>query len=177
VVYPARIGLPGEGSSEDPNLSIAAEPEAAELRALLAAWDGWPKSGPLPRRCAFDPVAFPRLLPWMLLFEFTPHANRHRDYDMLYRYVGTAFAETLDSEGLTGTFLSALPDPYPERWFPAFDRLRETAKPLAVRGKPYLVDKTYWKFELLYLPLARNEPADAYEVGFNLICMHREPVR
>jgi hypothetical protein len=181
VVHPASAGLPGGGLpgglSEDPNLTIAEQPTAKELRAMLLAWHGWPKSGRLPRRNSFDPVDFPQLLPWMLLFEFEPRANRYRDYDMLYRYIGTAFADTLQSGGLTGTYISALPDPFPERWFPTFDRLRQDAKPIAVRGKPFLVDKTYLKFELLYLPLARNEPADADAVGFNLICMHREAAR
>jgi hypothetical protein len=69
-----------------------------------------------------------------------------------------------------------LPDPFPDRWFPSFDRLRQDARPLAVRGKPYLVDKTYFRFELLYLPLARNTPGDADAVAFNLVCMHREMV-
>jgi len=178
VVQPASAGLPGGGGlSEDPNLSIAETPAAPELQEMLVAWHRWPKDGRLPRRNAFDPVDFPRLLPWMLLFEFEPHANRHRDYDMLFRYIGTSLADTLQSQGLTGTYISALPDPFPERWFPSFDRLRREAKPLTVRGKPYLIGKTYWQFELLYLPFARNAPANADEVAFNLICMHREAVK
>ena len=177
VVQPASLGLPGSGLSEDPSLTIVAEPAARELKGLLAAWRSWPKDGRLPRRALFDPVDFPRLLPWMLLYEFDQHPNRYRDYDMLFRYIGSALADTLQSRGLTGSYISDLPDPFPERWFPTFDRLRETAAPMAVRGKPYLVDKTYLKFEMLYLPLARNEPADADEVGFNLLCMHQEPVR
>ena len=176
VVQPAFLGLPGGGLSEDPTLTIVAEPAARVLRELLEAWRSWPKEGRLPRRAAFDPVDFPRLLPWMLLYEFDRHPNRYRDYDMLFRYVGTALGDTLRSGGLTGTYLSALPDPFPERWFPSNDRLRETATPLVVRGKPYLVDKTYLQFEMLYLPLARNAPADSGEVGFNLCCMHQEPV-
>jgi hypothetical protein len=167
----------GGGLSEDPSLTIAEMPAAAELQQMLTAWHTWPKAGSLPRRNAFDPVDFPRLLSWMLLFEIDFHENRHRDYDMLYRYIGSAFAETLQSEGLTGTYLSALPDPFPARWFPTFDRLRQDAKPIAVRGKPYLVGKTFLQFELLYLPLARNGPADPSEVGFNLVCMHREAAR
>jgi hypothetical protein len=177
VVHPASTGPAGGGLSEDPNLTIAEAPTAPALRELLSAWQSWPKAGRLPRRDAFDPVGFPRHLSWLLLFEHTDHANRYRDYDLLYRYVGSAFAETLQSEGLTGTYLSALPDPFPERWFPTFDRLRESAKPFAVHGKPYLVDKTYLRFELLYLPLARNEPAEADAVGYCLIGMHREAVR
>jgi len=176
VVRPASAGLPGGDLSEDPKLSIADEPKAEVLREMLAAWHAWPKEGKLPRRNAFDPVEFPRLLPWMLLFEYEARPNRYRDYDLLYRYIGTSFADTLQSEGLTGTYLSALPDPFPERWFPSFDRLRQDAKPIAVRGKPYLVDKSYYRFELLYLPLARNSPGDPTEVAFNLICMHREVV-
>jgi hypothetical protein len=113
----------------------------------------------------------------MVLLEVAPHPNRTRDYDMLYRYIGSAVAETLQCEGLTGTYMSNLPGPFPDRWFPTFDRLRETAKPFVVCGKPYLVDKTYLRFELLYLPLARNAPADGDTVGFNLICMHREAAR
>ena len=175
MVQPASTGLPGGGLSEDPNLSIAEMPAAAELQTLLTAWHTWPKDGRLPRRDRFDPVDFPRLLPWMMLFEFEPRANRIHDFDLLFRYVGSALADTLQSQGLTGTYLSALPDPFPQRWFPSFDRLRQNGTPFAVRGKPYLVDKTYLKFELLYLPLARNAPGDADEVAFNLTCMHREP--
>ena len=144
---------------------------------MLLAWRAWPKEGRLPQRDTFDPVDFPRLLPWMLLFEFEARPNRYRDYDIRYRYIGSSFGDTLRSQGLTGTYLSALPDPFPERWFPSSDRLRRDAKPIAVRGKPYLLDKTYLQFELLYLPLARNAPADPDEVAFNLICMHREVVR
>jgi hypothetical protein len=176
VVHPASAVLPGGDLSEDPNLAITEEPAARTLREMLLAWRSWPKDGRLPRRSAFDPVDFPRLLPWMLLFEFEPRLNRYRDYDPRFRYIGSAIADTLQSEGLTGTYLSALPDPFPERWFPGFDRLRSDAKPLAVRGKPYLIDKTYFRFELLYLPLARNAPADPDEVAFNLVCMHREVV-
>jgi hypothetical protein len=176
-VHPASAGLPGGDLSEDPNLSIAEEPAARALREMLLVWRSWPRDGRLPRRNAFDPVDFPRLLPWMLLFEFEARPNRYRDYDLLYRYIGTAFGETLQSQGLTGTYLSALPEPFPQRWFPGFDRLRRDAKPIAARGKPYLLDKTYMQFELLYLPLARNAPADPDEVAFNLVCMHREVVR
>lgn len=176
VVHPASAGLPGGDLSEDPNLAFADEPAARMLRELRATWYSWPRDGSIPRRNAFDPVEFPRLLPWMLLFEYEARPNRYRDYDLLYRYVGTSFADTLQSEGLTGTYLSALPDPFPDRWLPSFDRLRQDARPLAVRGKPYLVDKTYFRFELLYLPLARNTPGDADAVAFNLVCMHREMV-
>ena len=175
-MQPASAVLPGSDTSEDPNLTIADEPAATALREMLAAWRRWPKEGRLPRRSAFDPVDFPRLLPWMLLFEYEPRPNRYREYDMLLRYIGSSFGDTLQSQGLTGTYISALPDPFPERWFPSFDRLRQDAKPIAVRGKPYLVDKTYLQFELLYLPLARNAPGDAGEVAFNLACMHREVV-
>ncbi len=111
----------------------------------------------------------------MLLLEVEKQANRYRKYDMRLRYLGTALAETLKSEGLTGTTISALPDPFPDRWFPGFDRLRETAALLTVRGKPYLVDKAHLRFEMLYLPLARNE-GGADEVGYNLACMHRAPI-
>jgi hypothetical protein len=169
--------LPGGGLSEDPTLSIADLPTAPELQEMLTAWNSWPKDGRLPRRDAFDPVDFPRLLPWMLLFEIEARPNRHRDYDLLLRYIGTALGDTLQTQGLTGTYISDLPDPFPGRWFPSFDRLRQDARPLVVRGKPYLVDKTYLQFELLYLPLARNAPADSNAVAFNLMCMHREAVR
>ena len=177
AVYPSNVDPPGGDLAEDPNLSIAEAPAAGELLDLLAVWQAWPKDGRLPRRRAFDPVEFPRLLPWMVLVELEARPNRHRDYDLLFRYIGSAVADTLQSQGLTGTYLSALPDPFPERWFPSFDRLRRDAKPIAVHGKPYLIDKAYLQFELLCLPLARNAPADPNEVGFGLICMDRESVQ
>ena len=78
-----------------------------------------------------------------LLLEFDRHPNRYRDYDARYRYIGSFYAEMFQNAGLTGTYMSDLPDPFPERWFPTFDVLRERAAPLVVHGKPYLVDKAH----------------------------------
>jgi hypothetical protein len=167
--------LSADDLSEQPDLVISTEPEAPDLQVLLAIWREWPREGRLPRRNVFDPVEFPRLLPWIVLVESDAHPNRYRDYDLLMRYIGSGVAETLQSQGLTGTHVSALPDPFPERWFPGFDRLRETAAPIVLRGKPYLIDRAHLRFEILCLPLARNAPADADTLGFTLACLHHEP--
>ena len=122
---------------EDPTLEeIPGGPASTVLLAFEAAWSAWPKQGALPPRSAFDPVDFPRFLPWIGLQEFTAHPNRYRSYDMLYRYLGTARSEMFKAAGLTGTYVSAMPDPFPERWFKVYDRLLARRGPVVIRGKP-----------------------------------------
>ncbi|HVO00789.1 MAG TPA: hypothetical protein VMT54_01240 [Candidatus Cybelea sp.] len=165
------------GVAEDPDLVFADRPEAQELKLLLEAWSSWPRAGRLPARARFDPADFPKLLPWICLIEFDGHRNRYRAYDGLFRYLGSAHVEQFRAQGLTGTYVSAMPDPFPERWFRAYDRLIERAAPMSVRGKPYLVGKSYLRFEMLFLPLCRNAPEDQDAVAFNLSCVRVEPAQ
>jgi hypothetical protein len=160
---------------EDPTLEIAEAASSAMLRQLEAAWGAWPKRGVLPPRSAFDPIDFPRHLPWLLLLEFEGHANPYRPYDGLYRYLGSSLSELFKARQLTGTYVSALSDPFPERWFGVYDRLIARRGPLVVRGRPYLVGRSFMRFELLLLPLCRNEDAEGREVGFSLSCVQERP--
>jgi hypothetical protein len=169
-VQPLPLGL-----LEDPTLEIGEASTSAVLRELKAAWSAWPKRSGLPPRSAFDPIDFPQLLPWIGLVEFNGHSNRHRPYDALYRYVGSSRAELFRAAGLTGTYVSAMADPFPERWFTVYDRLMARRGPVVVRGKPYLVDKAFMRFEMLLLPLCRNEDTEGTEVAFNLSCVQVEP--
>jgi len=175
VAHPGSAAAIGGGLSEDPNLVLADRPQAARLLELLAAWSAWPKDGRLPRRSAFDPVEHPRLLPWLTLLERVGHPNPYRNYDLRYRYIGSSYAELFRAQNLTGTHISDMSAPFPQRWFPAFDRVVDGAAPVAVRGKPYLVGKAFMRFELLFLPLAQNAPADGDSVGFVLVCGYSEP--
>ena len=159
---------------DDPTLEIGDQPRAPLLQEFLAAWSAWPKTGPLPRRAAFDPIDFPRLLHWIGLQEFTGHPNRYRAYDALYRYVGSSRAELFRAANMTGTYVSAMQDPFPERWFSVYDQLIERRTPLVVRGRPYLVAKAFMRFEMLVLPLCRNDDAAGETVAFNLSCVQVE---
>jgi hypothetical protein len=160
---------------EDPTLETVDAVGSAMLRALEAAWSAWPKRGALPPRAAFDPIDFPKLLPWMMLIEFSAHANPVRPYDGMHRYLGSSVSDLFRANGVTGTYVSALPDPFPERWFGAYDRLIARRGPLAVRGKPYLVGKAFMRFEMLMLPLCRNDDAEGKDVGFCLSCVQEQP--
>jgi hypothetical protein len=160
---------------EDPTLETAAAATSAVLRDLETAWSAWPKRGELPPRSAFDPIDFPRLLPWMLLLEFTGHPNRYRPYDGLHRYLGSSLADLFKENGMTGTYVSAMSDPFPERWFGVYDQVIARRGPLVVRGKPYLGGKAFMQFEALLLPFCRNEDAEGREVGFSLSCVQEQP--
>ena len=164
---PPFEGLPFEGRSEDPTLEIIDQPAAASLIELLAAWNAWPKVGRVPRRSAFDPVAFPRLLPWIGLVEFHQRPNRYRAYDALYRYVGSARAERFGTSGMTRNYMSELQESG-ERWFAVYDRLIGDAAPLVMRGRPYLVGRDFMEFEMLMLPLGRDKPVEDDRVTYIL---------
>ncbi|HVM83362.1 MAG TPA: hypothetical protein VMW18_05695 [Candidatus Binatia bacterium] len=168
---PPSEGLAFEGRSEDPTLEIIDRPAAASLIELLAAWNAWPKVGRVPRRSAFDPVAFPRLLPWIGLVEFHARPNRYRDYDALYRYVGSARAEMFRTSGMTRSYMSELQQGG-ERWFAVYDRLIADAGPLVVRGRPYLVGRDFMRFEMLMLPLGRDKPVEDDRVAYILSLAH-----
>jgi hypothetical protein len=153
---------------DDPALEIVDPPSSGPLTELLAAWSAWPKQGRLPPRSAFDPVDFPRLLPWIALLEFDRHPNRYRRYDALYRYVGSTRAELFQTTRMTGHYASSMADPIPERWFRAYDALIARCAPLVVRGRPYLVGKPFVRFEMLMLPVCRNDDVEGKEIAFNL---------
>lgn len=169
------VAPPTHDLAEDPRLEIGDAPRSGPLTELLAAWSAWPKQGRLPPRSAFDPVHFPRLLPWIGLIEFDRHANRYRRYDALYRYVGSTRAELFNTTRMTGRYVSSMADPVPERWFGVYDALMARCAPMVVRGRPYLVGKAFLRFEMLMLPLCRNEDLEGQEIAFNLSYAQVEP--
>lgn len=142
---------------ESPSLTISATPAEAKLRDLLQHWEAWPKRNGLPGRDQFEPADMPHLLPHLCLLEFDRHANPYRDYDALFRYIGTRIGEDFSMSNSTRTHMSDFGPSFAERWFPVYDRVIESRLPLAVQGVPYLIDKTYLRFELLFLPLTRGD--------------------
>ena len=142
---------------ESPSLMICAAPTEAKLRELLQHWQSWPKRNDLPGRDQFEPADMPHLLPHLCLLEFDRQANPYRDYDALFRYIGTRIGEDFNMSNSTRTHMSDFGATFAQRWFPVYDRVIESRRPLAVQGVPYLIDKTYLRFELLFLPLTRGD--------------------
>ena|GEM_PF-3165316 len=160
---------------ESPSLMICAAPIEAKLRELLQHWQNWPKRNGLPGRDQFEPADMPHLLPHLCLLEFDRHANPYRDYDALFRYIGTRIGEDFSMSNSTRTHMSDFGSTFSQRWFPVYDRVIKTRHPLVVQGVPYLIDKTYLRFELLFLPLTRGDATvkdgnsdDTAQVDFTL---------
>ena len=169
-------------------LTVMAEPFDAKLIDLLRRWQSWPQVGGLPGRDCFDPTDMPHLLPQIILLEYDTNPNPYRDYDGLHRYIGTRVGEDFNMARRTRTHMSSGGQAFAERWFPVHDQLRQTRQPLAVQGIPYLVDKVYLRFEILYLPLARSlvarpvaaqpaaaEQSEPAEVAYALMAAHQGP--
>ncbi|HVJ35989.1 MAG TPA: PAS domain-containing protein [Terriglobia bacterium] len=153
---------------ESPSLTISATPTEGKLLELLAQWQAWPKQDGLPGRDQFEPADMPHLLPHLCLVEYDRHANPYRHYDVLFRYIGTRIGEDFNMSHSTRRHMSDFGASFAQRWYPVFDRVVTTRRPFAVHGVPYLIDKTYLRFELVFLPLMRGDaamPADASDRG------------
>jgi hypothetical protein len=123
------------------------------LLQLLERWRDWAKTDSLPMRARFDPIDFPRLLPWVILAEILPEAPR---FDARLRYLGSEIVHFFQSENLTGTLVSDLPTPYDQRWSDVGERAMAARGPLFLEGKPYQVDLSFVPFEILVLPLSKT---------------------
>lgn len=146
---------------ESPSLSLSTAPTEPKLRELLTHWQNWPQTGGLPDRDQFEPADMPHLLPHLCLVEYDRHDNPFRDYDVLFRYIGTRIGEDFSMSNSTRSHMSDFGPTFAKRWFPVFDRLVETRRPVVVQGVPYLIDKTYLRFEILFLPLTRADRMQA----------------
>ncbi|HVJ42268.1 MAG TPA: PAS domain-containing protein [Dongiaceae bacterium] len=142
---------------ESPSLTISPTPTEAKLRELLGHWQAWPKQDGLPGRDQFEPADVPHLLPHLCLIEYDRHDNPYRPYDVLFRYIGTRIGEDFSMSHVTRGHMSDFGAVFAHRWYPVFDRVVETRQPFAVQGVPYLIDKTYLRFELVFLPLMRGD--------------------
>jgi hypothetical protein len=168
-------------SMESPELTFVADPTEPALIDLRRRWQAWPKSGGLPGREQFEPADMPHLLPRIALVEFDRHGNPYRDYDVLFRYIGSRLGDDFQMSQQTRQHMSNFGSLIAQRWFPVYDRLRETRAPVVIQGVPYLLDKTYLRFEVVYLPLARGDATDPgrstaqAEVAFALFGAHFSP--
>jgi hypothetical protein len=167
---------------ESPALTFLAAPAEPKLAELLTRWHSWPKAGGLPGRDQFEPADMPHLLPDIILVEYDRHGNPYRDYDILFRYIGSRIGEAFSMAQNTRNHMSDFGPQFADRWFPVFDRVRDTRMPVTVQGVPYLIDKTYLRFEVTFLPLTRGDatdPAhratDTTEVSFMLFAAHFGP--
>ncbi|HEX9449427.1 MAG TPA: PAS domain-containing protein [Dongiaceae bacterium] len=180
---------------ESPELNFAAKPSVPKLCELLTIWQGWPKLGGvagsdvagrdvegsgLPSREQFEPADMPHLLPDIGLAEIDRHSNLYRDYDVLFRYIGSRIGEDFKMSQRTRQHLSDFGLQYAHRWFPVFDRLLATGLPVALQGVPYLIEKDYLRFEMVFLPLAGSKVSPTDEIGpstisFVLFAAHFRP--
>jgi hypothetical protein len=167
---------------ETPELTLSTAPVEPKLAELLMRWQSWPAAGGLPGRDQFEPADMPHLLPDLVLVEYDRHGNPYRDYNILFRYIGSRVGDDFSMSQSTRSHITDFGPDFANRWFPVFDRLRETRIPVTVQGVPYLIDKTYLRFEMLFLPLARGDAANPAhqssvqaEVAFALFATHVGP--
>ena len=159
---------------ETSDLNFIAQPTMPKLLELLTLWQGWPKLGQsgaagLPSREQFEPADVPHILPDICLAEIDRHGNPYRDYDLLYRYIGSRVGENFQMLHLTRQHLSDFGQPFADRWFPVYDRLITSRLPVAVQGVPFQIDKTYLRFEMVLLPLAGSKISDHDARGANTV--------
>jgi hypothetical protein len=157
---------------ELPILDIVDGPHVPFLETLLANWREWSRLHNPPRRQQFDAVEFPAYLPDLCLIEFDQHANPYRDYDAMYRTIGSRIGDHFGMANHTRGHLSDFGAIFAARWFTVYDRLRQTAQPLTLTGVPYLMNKTYLRFEMLLLPLVGTATTT---IDFALFAAHFEP--
>jgi hypothetical protein len=127
--------------------------DQGELRDLVATWRGWSAAAPLPLRERFDPIDFPKLLPWIVLMEILPEAA---EFDARIRYVGTEIVHYFNSENITGKALSDLGPIYWKRWADVGRQVSDARAPLYFQGSPFMVGKAHVDFEMLVLPLSKT---------------------
>ena len=167
---------------ESPELAFAESLTEPRLMELLARWQSWPKVDGIPGRDQFEPADMPHLLPDLVLGEFDRHDNPYRGYDTLFRYIGSRIGNDFSMSQSTRAHISDFGPDFANRWFPVFDRVRDSRQPVMIQGVPYLIDKTYLRFEMVLLPLARGDalsqagrPSGPAEVDFTLFAAHFSP--
>ena len=153
---------------EDPRWHSVAAVERPELLELLRKWHDWARVGSIPLRPQFDPIDFPRLLPLMVLAEVLREAP---GFDARMRYIGSEFVHYFDSGNLTGKRLSDLDPVFVRRWSEVGEKVLAARTPQFFYGAPFLVDKSFARFEMLALPLSKAGQA----VDFVVLAMAMNP--
>jgi len=153
---------------EDPRWRTKAALERPELLDLLRQWQGWAQTEAIPLRPRFDPVDFPKLLPWIILSEVLDGGV---SFDAKFRYLGSEIVHNFKSANLTGTRISDLEPVFARRWSDVGERVVAARAPQFFSGAPFMVDKPFLKLEMLALPLSKDGAA----VDFVVVAMAKEP--
>lgn len=147
-----------------------AGPNDPGLVMLEEAWRDWARQDGMPARDRFDPMAFPKLLQWMMLGEIVQRSNETRPYDVMGRYLGTEVEHYFSVASFTRRHLSEVGPAYAERWFSVVDQVIAARAPICFHGSPYQTGFDFIRVEMLVLPFARvSEAAD-----FILFAMARD---
>ncbi len=144
---------------EDPDWHDKAALEQPALQPLLTAWQGWrDDADKVPLRARFDPTEFPRLLPWLVLFEILPveEAAGTTPMDLGIRYIGSEIEHYFDSRNTTGKRMSAFGPLFLRRWSAIGAKVVEARAPRFFDGAPFQVRKSFVGMEMLALPLSRD---------------------
>lgn len=138
---------------EDPHWHDTSEPKLETLRALAAAWRNWSaQEGAIPLRERFDPVDFPRLLPWVMLFEVVPGPP---EMDLAIRYIGSEIEHYFDSRNVTGRRISEFGPIFLRRWAEVGNKVIAARAPRFFHGAPFQVSKSFVPMEMVALPLSK----------------------
>ncbi len=144
---------------EDPDWHDKPALEQPALQPLLAAWQVWRGSADkVPLRSRFDPAEFPRLLPWLVLFEILPagEAAGMAPMDLGIRYIGSEVEHYFDSRNTTGKRMSAFGPLFLRRWSAIGAKVVETRAARFFDGAPFQVRKSFVGMEMLALPLSKD---------------------
>ena len=126
----------------------------SRVAELHSYWRGIsPAPGVLPGRQHFDPLAVPRLLPWLFLIDVARDPLRFK-----YRLIGTVHVDATGGWNATGLWLDQVhPRFVGSTAFPQFCAVAEGGSFAYYSGLPtYVIKKDYVSIERLLMPLARN---------------------
>jgi hypothetical protein len=144
--------------------------DALEQPALIdlhRRWQEWGSTEAIPLRPQFDPVDFPKVLPWLVLAEFIAGGPA---LDATIRYIGSEIVHYFDSQHLTGMRLSDLDPVFVARWSQVGEQVIAARAPQFFAGTPYMVGREYLRLEMLALPLSR----DGRSVDYIVLAIGRE---
>ncbi len=143
-----------------------AEPLAsAKLRELRDYWLSARGERRMPSRRDIDPIAIPKLLPFIVLTDVLQDPLRFR-----YRLIGTAIT-ALTGRDVTGLWLDEeLYGDNLERMTWSFRTCAETMAPVAARQKAQFPDRDWVTVEVLLLPLGdRDDTVEVIISGLNVL--------
>lgn len=135
------------------DFKLLADPASLDvkLRELRAYWLSKKSEDGLPGRRDIDPLDIPRLMPYVALVDIL------RDpLDYRYRLTGTKFVEMIGHNRTGMRAREIFTGPLLEATVALIGRLIESRAPLAFEGRLFWIDKAYYRFQTLILPLATD---------------------